>query len=61
MTFSGCSETNKIRTEPNRRDRNLKLAQIKLMLYQANVNLFCDNKPLIAKTLSATEQTEQTA
>ena len=47
--FSGCSETNKIRTEPNRRDRNLKLAQIKLMLYQANVNLFCDNKPLIAK------------
>lgn len=47
--FRGCSETNKIRTEPNRRDRNLKLAQIKLMLYQADINLFCDNKPLIAK------------
>lgn len=45
--FSGCSETNKIRTEPNRRDRNLKLAQIKLMLYQAGINLLCDNKPLI--------------
>ncbi len=47
--FVGASETNKIRTEPNRRDRNLKLAQIKLMLWQAGVNMYCDNKSLIGK------------
>ncbi len=45
--FEGNSETNKIRTEEDRRDRNLKLAQVKLMLGQAGVNLLCDNKPLI--------------
>lgn len=47
--FSGSLETNKIRTEPNRRERNLKLAQMKLMLYQAGVNIFYDNKPLLEK------------
>ncbi len=52
--FEGISETNRIRTEEHRRDRNIKLAQIKLMLMQSGVNLFYDNKPLITNESMST-------
>ena len=45
--LSGNVETNKIRSEPQRRERNLRMGQLMLMLGQTNVKLFPDEKHLL--------------
>lgn len=47
--LSGTAETNKLRCEPQRRERNLKMAQIIILLRQTKVTIFPDEKRLLYK------------
>lgn len=51
--LTGTAETNKLRCEPQRRERNLKMAQIMILCRQTNVKIFPDEKRLLYKNAAA--------
>ena len=50
--LTGIAETNKLRSEQRRRERTLRMAQVLILLRQAKVKIFSDEKVLLYKNFS---------